>query len=489
MGWALKGFTEEVIMINYNPETVSTDYDVLDKLYFEELTLERVLDIAEKENPRGIVVSVGGQIPNGLALKLSERGVKILGTDAKNIDIAEDRYKFSSLLDELGIKQPDWNKFESVSRAKEFAGKIGYPVLIRPSYVLSGSAMTVVFNEDEMENYLMNAAAVSKEHPVVISKFMLEARELEADGVCDGENVFIGAIMEHIENAGVHSGDATMAIPTLSVSEIVKSNIRDATRKIATGLGIKGPFNIQYIAKGDDIYVIECNLRASRSMPFVSKTAGVNLMELSAKALMGGKISGGEAVPKKIGVKAPQFSFMRLEGADPVTGVEMVSTGEVACFGETFEEAFLKASMASGTDIPEDGKPILITVGPHKERIIPIARKLSKKFRIFATEHTAETFAESGIPCDIIYKIGEKKQPNILDYLVNKNLGMVINIPNINGPHEEDMEKAKRVLQDEYLIRRKAAEFGVPVITNMELLKALADAIYYGGVEKLAEKI
>ncbi len=490
MGLAMKKFADEVIMINYNPETVSTDYDVLDKLYFEELTLERVLDIMEKENPHGIVVSVGGQIPNGIALKLAERGANILGTEAGNIDKAEDRYKFSSLLDELGIKQPEWNKFESVDRGREFARKIGYPVLIRPSYVLSGSAMAVVFNDDEMEHYLKHAANVSRDHPVVISKFMLEAREIEVDGVCDGKNVFIGAIMEHVENAGVHSGDATMSIPTFSVTDNVKEKIRNATRKIAAGLGIKGPFNIQYIAKNEEIYVIECNLRASRSMPFVSKTAGINLMQLAAEAIMGGEIEDAEAVPKKICVKSPQFSFMRLEGADPVTGVEMVSTGEVACFGETFEEAFLKSSMASGMNIPEDGKPVLITVGSDKEKIIQVARKLSKKYRILATEHTAQALTENGISCSLIYKIGEQKQPNILDYLVNKNIGMVINIPNINGAAgSEGMERTRKVLEDEYLIRRKAVEFGVPVITNMELLEALTSAIYYGGIEKLTERI
>ncbi len=465
MGLALKDYAKEVIMINYNPETVSTDYDVLDKLYFEELTLERVLDIAEKENPLGIVVSVGGQIPNGLALKLANRGARILGTEAENIDKAEDRYKFSSLLDNLGIKQPGWNNFEGVESSKEFAQKIGYPVLIRPSYVLSGSAMSVVFNENEMDNYLKYAAEVSKEYPVVISKFIPDAKEIEIDGVCDGKNVFIGAIIEHIENAGVHSGDATMMIPTLSVPDIVKGRLRESTRKIARSLEIKGPFNIQYIVKDADIYVIECNLRASRSMPFVSKTVGINLMGVAAKALMNEKIEDGEAIPKKIGVKAPQFSFMRLEGADPVTGVEMVSTGEVACFGKTFEEAFLKSLIAAGINIPSSGS-ILITVG-EKSGIIEIARKLSVRYKLYATQHTAEELRRNNITCEVLHKLNEKRKPNILDYIINRELGLVVNVPSAD----------KKAYEDGYLIRRKAVEFGIPVITNMELLEKLSNTI------------
>jgi carbamoyl-phosphate synthase large subunit len=469
LAWALKKDVEEVIMINYNPETVSTDYDVLDKLYFEELTAERVLDIAEKESPLGVIVSVGGQIPNNLALKLANNGIKILGTSAENIDRAEDRAKFSAVLDGLGIKQPEWNKLESIEKAKEFARKIGFPVLIRPSYVLSGSAMNVAFDEKQLENYLIKAAKVSREFPVVISKFILNSKEVEVDGVCDGENVFIGAIIEHVEEAGVHSGDATMCIPPLTIDEKIKEKIKDYTKKIAVSLNIKGPFNIQYLVK-DDVYVIECNLRASRSMPFVSKTIGINLMEIAAKAIIGKKIENGEGKAKFFGVKVPQYSFMRLEGVDPVTGVEMVSTGEVACFGKTFEEALIKALIASGLQIPKENEEILISSGENKEKIIPIAKKLSKKFKIFATEHTHQELLKHGINCEVLHKVSENKKPNILDYITEKRLKLVINIVSLNSSEQ-------KILDDEYLIRRKAVEFGIPVITNLKLAEAITNAI------------
>ena len=470
MAWALKERgVEEVIMVNYNPETVSTDYDVLDKLYFEELTLERVLDIVEKERPLGVVVSVGGQIPNNLALGLARNGVRILGTSAEDIDRAEDRSKFSRLLDDLGIEQPPWSRLEDLESAKAFAREIGYPVLIRPSYVLSGSAMRVVFDEEHLEEALREAARVSKEYPVVVSKFILGAREVEVDAVSDGEHVFVGAIIEHVENAGVHSGDATMSIPPLSLPEEVKEEIRRCTRRIARGLRIRGPFNIQYLVKDGRIYVIECNLRASRSMPFVSKTVGVNLMEVAADAILGRGVVDGEGEPRRWGVKTPQFSFMRLEGADPVTGVEMVSTGEVACFGEDFEEAFLKSLIASGIKIPEEGDPILITVGGEKDRIIPLARRLAEAgFRLYATEHTGEALRREGVPCEVLRKVSEPGDPNILDYLMEGKIKMVINIHGLN-----DGPLSRQILEDEYLIRRRAVEFGVPVITNLELADAL----------------
>jgi carbamoyl-phosphate synthase large subunit len=469
LAWALKNDVEEVIMINYNPETVSTDYDVLDKLYFEELTAERVLDIVGKESPLGVIVSVGGQIPNNLALKLANSGIKILGTSAENVDRAEDRAKFSAVLDGLGIKQPKWNKLENIEKAKEFARKIGFPVLIRPSYVLSGSAMSVAFDEKQLENYLIKAAKVSREFPVVISKFILNSKEVEVDGVCDGENVFIGAIIEHVEEAGVHSGDATMCISPLTIDEKIKEKIKDYTRKIAVSLNIKGPFNIQYLVK-DDVYVIECNARASRSMPFVSKTIGINLMEIAAKAILGKKIENGEGKAKIFGVKVPQYSFMRLEGADPITGVEMVSTGEVACFGKTFEEALIKALVASGLKIPKENEKILISIGENKEKIIPVAKKLSKKFKIFATEHTYQELLRHGINCEILHKVSENKKPNILDYITEKRLKLIINIVSLNSIQQ-------KILDDEYLIRRKAVEFGIPVITNFQLTESITNAI------------
>lgn len=461
MAWALKKNVNEVIMINYNPETVSTDYDILDKLYFEELTLERVLDIVEMETPLGIVVSVGGQIANNLAMELKENGVNILGTSAENIDRAEDRSKFSSILDELGIAQPEWSKLEDIEQANVFSKEIGYPVLIRPSYVLSGSAMKVAMNEDQLKNYFEDAVRVSKKYPVVISKFVRGAKEVEADGVCDGKNVFIGAIIEHVEKAGVHSGDATMSIPTITLPEDVKNKIRIAVRKIARKLEIKGPFNIQFLVKHGRIYVIECNLRSSRSMPFVSKTVDINLMELAANALMGKEIIDGEIVPKKYGVKSPQFSFMRLEGADPVTDVEMVSTGEVACFGKRFEEAFLKSLIAGGFKVPVVGDRILIS-SREDNAVVPIARSfINNGFEVILTEQTEEMFRKENLPIKVI---GSGNGRSVLDYIEKREVDLVVNIPS-NPKVESDID---------YLIRRRAVEFGIPVITNIELMKTLA---------------
>jgi carbamoyl-phosphate synthase large subunit len=472
--WSLKDKgINEVIMVNCNPETVSTDFDVLDKLYFEELTLERVLDIIDKEKPFGVVVSVGGQIPNNLALKLVKNGVKILGTSAENIDRAEDRSKFSNLLDTLEIKQPRWSKLENLTDIRNFAKKIGYPILIRPSYVLSGAAMKVAFDEEQLEEYIKEATRVSKEHPVVVSKFMLNSKEVEVDGVCDGNNVLIGAIIEHIENAGVHSGDATMSIPTLTINENIKNKIRDYTKRIAKKLCIKGPFNIQYIVKNGDVYVIECNLRASRSMPFVSKTNDINLIEIATDAILGKEIEDGEFITRKFGVKSPQFSFMRLEGTDPVTGVEMVSTGEVACFGETLEEAFLKSLIASGLKLPKSGDSILISVGGNKKGVLDMAKKISKNgFKIFATEHTSEALTKNNIECEMLYKASENKKPNVIDFLINRQLKFVINKPSYDHTNFK-----KQIITDGFLIRRKAVEFGVPLITNLELAKILVNTI------------
>jgi carbamoyl-phosphate synthase large subunit len=404
-------------------------------------------------------------------LRLAKNGVGILGTSAEDIDRAEDRSKFSDLLDSLEIEQPEWSKLGSIDKSRLFANRIGYPVLIRPSYVLSGSAMSVAYDESQLDEYLRKATEVSREHPVVISKFMLSVREVEVDGVCDGENVFVGAIIEHVENAGVHSGDATMSLPAMTIDEITKEKMRRTTRKIARGLHIKGPFNIQYLVKDRNVYVIECNLRASRSMPFVSKAIGKNLMEIAASAMMGEKIEDGEAVAERFGVKYPQFSFMRMEGADPVTGVEMVSTGEVACFGRSFEEALLKAMIAGGTKIPKSGDSILISVGGEKEKAVEIARKIANiGYKIFATDHTADTLSENGIPCEKIYKISEGKKPNVLDYLVERKLNFVFNTSHPN-------RIVSQAITDGYLIRRKAVEFGIPVMTNLELIDSLANAL------------
>jgi len=485
--WALKkNGIQEAIMVNYNPETVSTDYDVSDKLYFEELTTERILDIYEKENPLGVITSVGGQIPNNLAMKLSNAGVKLLGTSAENVDLAEDRSKFSALLDQLGISQPSWSKLLSIDDAKRFAEKIGYPVIVRPSYVLSGSAMRVAYNETALENFLNLAAKVSRDHPVVISKFIDHAKEVEVDGVSDGETVLIGAIMEHVENAGVHSGDATMTIPPQTLSVEIQKKIEDCTQRIVKALRIHGPYNIQYLVKDGVVNVIECNLRASRSMPFVSKTRGINLIELATLAMLGKKI--GDAcklspmtIANHVGVKVPQFSFMRLSGADPVLGVEMLSTGEVACLGENFSDAFSKALQSAEFNIPPRDGSVLITVGggeEPKKRVVPIAKALAEMgFKIYATAHTADVLSAAGVNTTVLYKVKEAQaNPNILDYLQERKIDLVINVPIANK-----QTTYSEILTDGYIIRRQAVEFNVPVITNFQLAAALVEVLKQKG--------
>jgi len=486
--WALKkNGIKEAIMINYNPETVSTDYDVSDKLYFEELSTERILDIYEKEDPLGVITSVGGQIPNNLAMKLANSGVKLLGTSAEDVDVAEDRSKFSSLLDQLGIPQPSWSKLTSIDEARVSAEKMGYPVIVRPSYVLSGSAMRVAYNGTALENFLKMAAKVSREHPVVISKFVDKAREVEVDGVYDGNTCLIGSIMEHVENAGVHSGDATMSIPPQTLTVEVQKKIEDATSKIVKALKIKGPYNIQYLVKDGIVNVIECNLRASRSMPFVSKTRGINLIELATLAMLGKKFDGlkmcGLPPARHVGVKVPQFSFMRLSGADPVLGVEMLSTGEVACLGANFAEAFSKALQAAEFHIPPKGGSVLITVGGEesKRRVVPLAKAFEEMdFKIYATAHTADVLRAAGIKdVSVLHKIREESaSPNILDYLQERKIDLVINVPMGN-----QKKSYSEMLTDGYVIRRQAVEFNVPVITNLELASALVDVLKKKGSE------
>jgi len=474
---------EETILINCNPETVSTDYDTCDKLYFEELTLERILDIYEKEMPQGLLVSVGGQIANNLALKLAKQGVRILGSSSRTIDRAEDRSKFSALLDRLNIPQPSWRKATSVSACKRFAREFGYPVLVRPSYVLSGSAMRVADNERQLEEYLQLASSVSQDHPVVISKFVSDAREVEVDGVCDGSNVLLSPVMEHIENAGIHSGDATVSVPPKTLPSSAVQKVRDYSRKIAVGLGIRGPFNIQYLVKGDVVYVIECNARASRSMPYVSKSTGTNLIKTAIPILLGKQklsetLIKSESEPPYFSVKVPQFSFVRLSGADPVSGVEMLSTGEVACIGRNFSDAFAKAIQGAEFSLPKKGG-VLITVGGRelKNRIIPISLALaSLGFEIYATEHTAIALHESGLRSVIaLHKIAEsERKPNITDYLLDGRISLVINIPtNGNGIINA------AVLEDEYAIRRLAVEHNIPVVTTIELASAIVEAVQY----------
>ncbi|MDH2901845.1 MAG: carbamoyl-phosphate synthase (glutamine-hydrolyzing) large subunit [archaeon] len=469
MVWALQRNGREVIVINCNPETVSTDYDMSDKLYFEELTIERVLDIYERENPEGVVCCVGGQTSNNLIPKLASYGVKLLGTQGEDLDRAEDRAKFSTLLDKLGISQPKWIEVKDKQSALEFAAH-NYPVIARPSYVLSGAAMRVIWTERNLEQFLESAAEVSPDHPMVISKFVQSAKEAEVDAVSDGQNVLIGAVIEHVEKAGIHSGDATMQIPPAGLSDEVQKKITDYTVRIAQALRIKGPFNVQYIVKGSDVLVIECNLRASRSMPFVSKMKGVNLMDASADAVLNRSIESyleKHAPTFKVGVKVPQFSFMQLEGADPLLGVEMQSTGEVACFGENFFDAYCKALGSSGFKIPMSGN-VFITVGGTelKKRTLNSVRKLAEMgYKIFATEHTAEFLSKHGLSdVDILYKISEKeRKPNISDALADRKVDLIINIPSSMA-----LEKFADMQEDEYRIRRKAVELGIPVLTNVE---------------------
>ncbi len=474
---------EETIMINCNPETVSTDYDTCEKLYFEELTLERILDIYEKEMPQGILVSVGGQIANNLAPKLVKQGVRILGSSSRTIDRAEDRAKFSALLDRLNIPQPSWRKATSMLTCKRFAGEFGYPVLVRPSYVLSGSAMRVADNESQLEEYLQLASSITPEHPVVISKFITDAREVEVDGVCDGSNVLLSPVMEHIENAGIHSGDATISLPSKTLPSSTVERVCDYSKKIAVGLGIRGPFNIQYLVKGDVISVIECNARASRSMPYVSKSTGTNLINRAIPVILGKQKLTDNAVRRDLeshyfSVKVPQFSFVRLTGADPVSGVEMLSTGEVACIGTNFSDAFAKAIQATEISLPKTGG-VLVTVGGKelKNRIIPISLALaSLGFDIYATEHTAIALHESGLNSVIpLNKIAEsERKPNIADYLLDGRIGLVINIPgNGKGIINET------TLKDEYSIRRLAVEHNIPVVTTIELAIAIVEALQY----------
>lgn len=374
-------------------------------------------------------------------------------------------------MDELGIKQPRWAMLESLEQAQRFASQIGYPVLIRPSYVLSGSAMSVAHGRDQLTAYLRHAVEVSHDSPVTITRFVNGAKEVEVDGVCDGENVCLGPVIEHVENAGVHSGDATMVIPTLTLPKPLKDKVRDASRKIARALGIKGPFNIQFLAKNGEVYVIECNLRASRSMPFVSKITGVNLMELAAVSALGGRIEEGDAEPLRHGVKSPMFSFMRLDKAEPLTGVEMASTGEVACFGKNFREAFLDSLVASGVRLPRTGDTILVTVGGSKDQAVEIARKAyAKGFSVAATRNTAKAINTGGVPCSAVYKVSEGGTPNILDMLENDEIQLVINTPN-----QDRLDS--RTVSDGYMIRRKAVEYGIPLITNLELAEMLVDML------------
>jgi carbamoyl-phosphate synthase large subunit len=470
-------------MINCNPETVSTDYDICDKLYFDELTLERVLDIYEKEKPLGVIISMGGQIPNTLALPLSEVGVPILGTSPQNIDVAEDRHKFSALLDTLKVDQPQWKELTSLDSAEEFANTVGYPVLIRPSYVLSGAAMSIALSNKELREYLKKASEVSKKHPVVISKFITGAKEIEIDAVADHGKLYCYAISEHVENAGVHSGDATIVLPPQRTYLETMRRIKTITKSIAASLQITGPFNIQFIAKDNDVKVIECNLRASRSFPFVSKVFKINFIDLATKIIMGKRVPRIDRSAfdlDYVGVKASQFSFTRLKGSDPILGVEMVSTGEVACLGDDFNEAFLKSLLSVEFIIPK--KTILLSTGPvdSKADFLSSTKLLQTMgYRFYATRGTADFMKENGITAEVLYWPSEEKEPNTLTYIAEGKIDLVINIP-------KNIEKEE--LENDYQIRRKAVDFNVPLITNLQLAKRFVEALSRTSLDDLKIK-
>ena len=472
MVWGLQENGEKnVSVVNCNPETVSTDYDISTRLYFEELTHERILDITDFENPKGIITCVGGQTANNLTPGLANHGIKILGTSASDVDRAEDRSKFSAELDKLHIQQPRWQAFSNLNEAKSFAQEVGFPVIVRPSYVLSGAAMKVVWSQDELKTYVKEATSVSPDHPVVISKFMLNSLEVDVDGVSNGKEVIIGAIVEHIDSAGVHSGDAMMCIPPWRLSNKTIETINEYTKKIALTFNVKGPFNLQFLVHDDHVYVIELNIRASRSMPFVSKLVKTNLISLASRAILDKPLP---TIPENkwqkiqnYGIKVPQFSFMQLDGADIALGVEMQSTGEAACFGNSFYDALSKGLTSVGYNLPDKGTA-LVTVGgsQNKEKLLPAIAKLKQLgFKILATEHTAEFFEEKIGEIQIVHKISEpQRKPNISDLLYERKIDFIINIPSTST-----LEKYVGMLDDEYQIRRKSLELGIPVLTTIEL--------------------
>jgi carbamoyl-phosphate synthase large subunit len=480
---ALRRMGARTVMLNHNPETVSTDYNECDRLYFDEISLETVLEICARERPAGVIVSVGGQAPNNLALALAEAGVPLLGTAAASIDTAEDRHKFSRLLDALGIAQPPWQELVDKQDALRFARRVGYPVLVRPSYVLSGAAMGVASNDAELTRFLERATTVSPRHPVVISKFLENARELELDAVaCDGTLV-VSAVSEHVENAGVHSGDATLVLPPQRTYLETVRRLRRVAERIAASLKIHGPFNIQFLAKNNDVSVIECNLRASRSFPFVSKVMRLNFIEVAAAVMLGRPVPvhGAAAMDLEyVGVKAPQFSFTRLEGADPVLGVEMASTGEVGCLGDDFEEAFLKALLSVGLRLPV--RSVLLSTGPIEDKaaFLESARMLRDMgVRLYATEGTAAFLRANGIDSLVLRWPSQAGSPNVLEALAAKTVDLVINIPKSTAEDE---------LANDYQIRRRAADFGIPLVTNIQLAQRLVEALSKKGFADLQIK-
>ncbi|KAI9311038.1 hypothetical protein BX666DRAFT_1096272 [Dichotomocladium elegans] len=468
----------KTVMVNYNPETVSTDYDEADRLYFENITIERILDIYEIENSSGVLMSMGGQTPNNIALPLYRYGVKVLGTSPEKIDNAEDRYKFSSMLDRIGVDQPQWQELTSIDDAEKFCDAVGYPVLVRPSYVLSGAAMNTVYNKENLDNYLKEAAAVSREHPVVISKYIEDAKEIEMDAVAKDGKLLMHVISEHVENAGVHSGDATLIQPPQGLDPATVQKIERATALIGENLDITGPFNIQFIAKDNEIKVIECNVRAARSFPFVSKVTGVDMVELATHAILGFPVKAYPSVKlpaeKYVSVKVPQFSFTRLPGADPVLGVEMASTGEVACFGRDKYEAYLKGLIATGFKLPK--KNILFSIGSEKEKaeLLPSIKSLHELgYTIFATEGTADYISSHNVPVRKLMGFDSSSEKESLHhYLSNNKIDLYINLPSQNR-----FCRPASIISEGYRSRRMAVDYSIPLLTNVKCAKTLAEGL------------
>ncbi|MDA8596772.1 carbamoyl-phosphate synthase (glutamine-hydrolyzing) large subunit [Candidatus Pacebacteria bacterium] len=466
----LRRLGHTTMMLNYNPETVSTDYDMCDSLYFDEISVERIKDICAVEQPDGVIISMGGQIANNIAMDLKAAGIPVLGTDPSDIDRAEDRNKFSSLLDELGIDQPAWTESTSTEQSVTFANEVGYPVIVRPSYVLSGAAMRICYTKGELTRFLEKAGAVSKEHPVVVSKFEDGAKEIEIDGVAQDGKLQIYAISEHIQNAGVHSGDASVMLPPQQIYVETMRQIKTATKKIVRALKITGPFNIQFLARDNHIKVIECNLRASRSFPFVSKVTGYNFIDLATQAFLGTDISGRYHTIDldHVGIKVPQFSFSRLKGADPTLGVEMASTGEVASFGEDKHEAFLLAFQSAGNSLPKKG--VLVSFGPDEEKLefISYAQKLTELgYPLYATAGTARVLKEHGVKTKVVKKLSEGK-PNTISLIESGKIDLVINTPNRSDRKEKS---------DGFSIRRKAVDAGITLINDVKIARALVGAL------------
>jgi len=482
-GMTLRKLGFNTIMLNYNPETVSTDYDEFDQLIFDEINLETIIETFKKLNPAGIVISMGGQIPNNLAVALKEADIPILGTTAANIDKAENRHKFSTLLDNLEIDQPVWEELSSLQDALAFAAKAGYPVLVRPSYVLSGAAMAVASNDEELERYLQKAVDLSPEHPTVISKFLENAKEIEFDAVAQNGEVVIYAISEHVENAGVHSGDATLVFPPQRLYMETIRRIRKISSKIAQNLKINGPFNIQFIARKNEVKVIECNLRASRSFPFISKILNINFIDAAARIITKSDFkipSQSQFELDYVGVKAPQFSFTRLIGADPISGVEMASTGEVACIGDDFDEAYLKALMSVGYNL--DFKSVLLSTGPidSKTDLLPSVHLLQNMgLKIYATKGTAKFLKNNNVDVKVLHWPLDEKSPNIIEYIKSGKIDLVINIPK-NYQKDE--------LTNGYLIRRAAVDFNKMLITNRQIAMRLFEALERKKLNELSIK-